>query len=58
VSAETRILVEVLRVVKDRVEVSAVTLHEARSIAECLPGVARVLRAYYPEDAPTTEAEE
>lgn len=45
--AETRVYVRVLKTYDEWIEVSAVTLDEAKEIAEKLPGVARVMETSY-----------
>ena len=47
-SAETKVMVHVLKSYHDIIEVSAVSLSEAREIAEKLPHVIAILDVHYP----------
>ena len=49
-SAETRVYARVVKTHEETIEVSAVTLDEAKTIAASMPGVVHVLHTTYDKD--------
>jgi hypothetical protein len=47
-SANTKIIVKVLKTVESEIEISALTLDEAEKKAQKLEGVIKVLKSFYP----------